>query len=228
MTRLIQRVGQAVQSFVETVARRLGQQMELLWDWLGDVLGLCEEYEGLVFTEEEETAISRAAGVLTEFFPESLGKMLVQEDYESRCEAIEDFGKALVELYQMDGLQVVVTDDKNVLGAQEGIIRYGVNVSAEHRVYINAACLRCEDEKVLENSVLIVIHELRHEMQRQIATGDKRYGVPYARRHAWRVNMAHYIDSAQDFEGYFKQPIEFDARAFSNGVWRRAYLKQAQ
>ena len=223
MTRLIQAISQAIQSFVQKIVSRLNQQMDLLRDLVGNLLNLHPEYEGLVFTIEEEAAISKSADLLKHFFLEPPGATLVSEDFESRCEAIEDLAEQLKVLYGLEDHEIIITDDPRDFGEEEGVITRGKFDCPGKRVYINAACLRSDDEDVLNHVIITILHEMRHGMQHRIATGDRRFDVPYQRRRVWRENIANYIPPDYDYEGYFKQPIEFDARTFANRVWNQAY-----
>lgn len=225
MTRLIQRIGQTLHDWVQRILHRISQQMDLLRDLVGNIFNLHHEYEGLVFTLEEESMISESAALLEEFFPTRPGAMLASEDYESRFEAVEDLAERLKVLYGLEDHEVIITDDPVIIGGEDGMITRGIIVFSNKRIYINAACLRSVDETVLDNVILTIIHEMRHAMQLQVATGVRRYGVPYHRRRAWRENIANYIQPEHDYEGYYKQPIEFDARAFASHVWQQAYQK---
>lgn len=219
---------QKAKAIAKKIVKEIEQRIEILREKLNGILGTYPVYEGLIYTEEEEECIEKTAEIVGEFFEESPGDCLLDEDFESRCEAIEDFGARLVEYYGLDGVEIVITDDEEVFPGQDQKYTRGKAVYAEGVVYINSNFVRVEDGQILEQIVSTIIHELRHFMQFQIITMQNTYGVPYNRRHAWRSNFLNYEDGRYDVEAYRKQPIEVDARNFANRVWRKAYGKKIQ
>ena len=216
---LLERTKTIIRQVVHTIERN----MEFLRDKIGGFLGTYPVYKGLVYTEEEEKLLEQTEEVVLDYFPQSPGESLVTEDYESRCEAIEDFALQLIEIYGFDDVEVVITDSSEKFPDGDGIFVYGYANLAERCVYINAGCLKSDDVMVLNHIASTIIHELRHMLQYRVATMEKTYGIPYERRYAWRVNMVNYIEAEYDLEGYITQPIEFDARNFTNRVWQRIY-----
>lgn len=68
-----------------------------------------------------------------------------------------------------------------------------------------------------ETMMETLLHEGRHAYQEyNISTRE----VMSEREvtEVWAENMEHYIDPLYDYEGYFKQPIEQDARDFASEV----------
>lgn len=208
---------------VSRIVHFIDERVEVLREKLDGFLGTYPVYQGLVYTEEEKEMIDQTTQLLEEFFPERPGQLLAQEDYESRCEAVEDFAMQLIELYGLTCVEVVITNEQEQFRGKDAIFTYGFAAVSEKKVYINANCLESEDPLLLEHIVSTVVHELRHLIQYQVARMEKTYGVSYDRRHAWRANMVNYIKAEYDMEGYFNQPIEFDARNFTNRIWRGAY-----
>lgn len=215
-------------SFVKQITRSIEKRMEFLREKLGNFLGIYPVYKGLIYTEEEEKLISQSEKVVSDYFPESPGQYLLSEDYESRCEAIEDFAMQLMEIYGLDDVEIIITDSAEIFPEKDAIYTFGYANFAEKRVYINANCLRSSDSMVLEHVASTVIHELRHVIQYRVAIMERTCGVPYERRHAWRVNLVNYIEAEYDPEGYSKQPLEFDARNFTNRIWQDVYGSRIQ
>lgn len=222
MSILIEKIRPALKRITKIIEKRI----EFLRERLDGFWGRRLVYEELVYTEQEETAIEKTAEITQDFFPESPGEYLLNEDFESRCEAIEDYGSRLIAYYGLDGVEIVVTDDAELFPDKNAVFIYGYASASERKIYINAHHLRINDSVVLEHIVSTVIHELRHMLQYDIAMMRNTYGVSYERRHLWRYNMTHYIEAEYDMEGYMMQPLEFDARNFTNRVWRQAYHKR--
>ena len=222
MATTFQTIKQTLSALAHAVLRRVSAQMELLRDKLGEFLNIQPEYKGLVFTPEEEAAISESASILSEFFPEHPGKIMLEEDYESRCEVIEDLARQLSSLYGLEGYEVVISENPEDFSGGEDLIEFGR--MTPNRMYINGILLRSDKEDVLEHLVSTVVHELRHRMQLEIALlGERKYRVPYERRRQWRQNFCDYEEGGYDYEAYFNQTIEFDARVFTERVMKSAF-----
>ncbi len=215
-----------VKPVMRKIAKAIDRCLESLRDKLHNFLGRYPVYEGLVYTPQEEQAIEKIVDIVLDFFPEGPGQCLLDEDFESRCEAIEDFGNRLIGYYELEGAEVVITDDEERFSGNQAVCIFGYTSFGENKVYINANYLRTDDEQMLEYVSSTVIHELRHLMQYQIARLEKSFGVPYERRHLWRDNLVNYIEAEYDLEGYITQPLEFDARNFTNRIWQQAYSKR--
>ena len=67
-----------------------------------------------------------------------------------------------------------------------------------------------------------VVHEMRHAYQYAVVRGMYIYGYmsPYSVDRqimiSWDWNIDHYISPGADYDAYYSQPIEVDARAFAN------------
>lgn len=221
---LLQKAGEKVKAILEQKIADVLRSVEYLRDRLTQFFGLHHVDEALIYTEQENKLIDQTIETLVAYFPDNPGKMLLDEDYESRCEAIEDLASELAALYQVEGLEILITDSDEVFSEGNGVI-YGFACIGEGTVYINRKYLYVNDAAVLEHIVSTVIHELRHMMQGQVMTLRNTYGVPYNRRSAWRDNAQNYVAACEDLEGYYNQPLEYDARNFANRVWRGAYHK---
>lgn len=218
MAILIERIKTAVNQFIHS----LQWKIEYLRERLEGVLGIYRVDTQHVYSPEENNLIEKSAELVQQYFPNPPGPTLLQEDFESRCEVIEDFAHRLIEIYGMENVEVIITDDPEVFPTDGGIV-FGMTRMDQRAVYINANLLQMDNEDVLAHLVGTVIHELRHVMQYEIMTLTNTRGVPYQRRKAWRYTTVNYVDSGHDMEAYSKQSIEFDARNFTNRVWQGAY-----
>ncbi len=71
----------------------------------------------------------------------------------------------------------------------------------------------------------VVIHELRHEYQKEAVVHPEKFNVPDALRHKWKQNFRNYISYQENPFRYFIQPVEADAYLFSKAMLRLADLK---
>lgn len=69
----------------------------------------------------------------------------------------------------------------------------------------------------LDNLLDTVIHELRHQYQKEAVADPDRFCASPAQVEAWRENLAegNYILASEDYLGYRMQPVEKDAFAFA-------------
>lgn len=220
MAILIEKVKTVINQMIHVVQRKV----EYLRERLESVLGIYRVDTQHVYSPEENRLIEQSSELVQQFFPDPPGVTLLSEDFESRCEVIEDFAHRLIQIYGMEDVQVIITDDPEIFPSDGGLT-FGMTRMSQKEVYINANMLRMDNEDVLSHLVGTVIHELRHVMQYEIMTLVNARGVSYQRRRAWRYTAVNYVDGRLDMEGYSKQSIEFDARNFANRVWLGAYGK---
>ena len=179
MAILIEKIKTTVNQFIHS----LQWKIEYLRERLEGVLGIYRVDTQYIYSHEENNLIEKSAELVQHFFPELPGSTLLQEDFESRCEVIEDFAHRLIQIYGMENVAVIITDDPDVFPSDGGIV-FGMTRMDQHAVYINANLLQMDSEDVLSHLVGTVIHELRHVMQYEIMTLINTRGVPYQRRKA--------------------------------------------
>jgi hypothetical protein len=67
-----------------------------------------------------------------------------------------------------------------------------------------------------------ITHEARHQFQAEVIANPERFEIPAETVAEWKADFENYISPQDDFEGYYKQSIEKDAREFAENVMRRA------
>lgn len=206
----------------------LRQAVEYLRERLENFFGIYPVEEALIYTPQEEAVIHRVSEIVHCYFPQAPGDCLLLEDVESRCEALEDLGTELARAFEIENFEICITDSEEVFSENSGdpVNLYGKVDLESNCIYIRQTCLYLDDAATLEHVVSTLIHELRHLMQYQIMTLQMIYSVPYSRRTIWRQNCQNYIKYSEDPEGYFYQPLEADARNFTNRIWRNIYRKE--
>lgn len=205
--------------------KKMLKKFSVFFDWIAEKIGnflgqhlvLTDLSE---FSDEERRYARETALLVKEYFGDSLGLNLSMEDFESRLEAMEDFGEKLLELYGLQGVEIVFTDSEEVFGdVSYNLVTYGYANFQNEIIYINAALLHSKSTNVLESVLSTMVHELRHIMQLKEVKLESDFGCSNEKRRMWRRNMHHYIRAEFDYEGYRNQALEVDARNYTNLVW---------
>ena len=97
-------------------------------------------------------------------------------------------------------------------------LKQGYYSFIEGTIYINEYYLMNYSRSDIFSTIL---HELRHCYQQAAVYGygfygyENPYSVDEATRKTWAYNIYEYISPQTDFEAYWNQPIEIDARLFA-------------
>lgn len=84
-----------------------------------------------------------------------------------------------------------------------------------NKIFINSKLLQSDNPfKVAE----CMLHELRHAYQERVVANPELFDIDAATVQAWKNNMAHYISSKYDLQGYREQPLEKDAYQWSKTI----------
>lgn len=221
MNRLTQVAVHAAQKLLQKVR----WTVEFFRDRLSDYLGLYTipiiDYN---YSGEESEIINKTAGILRAYFDFDGGSgiSLIHEDFNSRCLAIEDFARAVAAVSGLDDIEIVLTESTDIFDDNTGLMIFGKADHVNNTLYINAQLLRVDDPVILEHMIYTVMHEARHLMQRKAMLLENCYGTSYEVRYRWRRNIMNYINADEDFEGYCKQILEADARAYASFIWQKA------
>lgn len=84
-------------------------------------------------------------------------------------------------------------------------------------IALNMVYLATDSEKLLTILVNTIIHECKHARQLEAVEGAD-FGYSQRQIAEWKRNFDDYISPRESDEGYFKQPVEFDARGFADSV----------
>ena len=92
--------------------------------------------------------------------------------------------------------------------------------------YIPNKNIICINTKMLlsDNPLKVVgcmLHELRHAYQERVVATPELFDIDAATVQAWKNNMAHYISSKYNLQGYSEQPLEKDAYQWSETIIKR-------
>lgn len=86
------------------------------------------------------------------------------------------------------------------------------------------------NEMLLEDSdpreiILTDLHEIRHDFQNRAVNMPYSVDVDKETINLWKDNFDNYISPELDFEAYYKQPVEVDARTFASMIYDNAINK---
>lgn len=97
-----------------------------------------------------------------------------------------------------------------------GMTSFGYN-SGDGYIHLNTAVV--EDSSMLSQVLDTSSHEMRHQFQNEVLANPQRFGdIPRSVLNTWRYEMMNYINPDYDYQGYYEQAIECDARDFSEDV----------
>lgn len=168
-----------------------------------------ENFFGVPVAETAKVAgIAKSAGVA--------GETLAALSPQRRMALVEDFVYGLLDLYGMFACDVIITDSEQIFAGAEIASCVGKCSFEEGLIYLNSHFLFQEDERMLRKCAVSAVHEVRHMMQWQAVHGKLELYIPEDQIRIWRRNLSgNYIRSAMDFEAYYNQPVETDARNFA-------------
>ena len=100
--------------------------------------------------------------------------------------------------------------------SQPGMISFGYN-SGDGYIHLNEAVV--QDPEMLGQVLDTATHEMRHQFQTEVVAEPGRFGdLPSDVVAQWQYEFANYISPDYDYQGYYEQAIEQDARSFADEV----------
>ncbi len=210
---------------VAEVKAEVRRRFAWVYEKLGAFLGVSRKNREYVLSEEEMCLVRQARQTAERFFgmpaePDETasvaGETMAALSPGRRMALIEDFVYALLDLYGMSACDVIITDSDQIFSGAEIASCVGKCGFEDGLIYLNSHFLFQEDERILRKCVVSAIHEARHMMQWQAVCGKLELYIPGGQVEIWRRNLSgNYIRSAMDFEAYYNQPVEADARNFA-------------
>lgn len=85
----------------------------------------------------------------------------------------------------------------------------------ENRIVISAELVQHIE---FETAIQTILHESRHAYQFMCVQNRELSKESRETLDTWQNNINNYVDASEDFEDYYKQPIERDARDFSEQI----------
>lgn len=216
---------------VEEVKAEVCRRFAWVYEKLGAFLGVSSKNREYVLSEEETRMARQARQIVESFFGmpgetagtgettgdgKVVGAVLAGLSPQRRMALMEDFVYGLLDLYGMSFCDVIITDSDQIFTGFEIASCVGKCGFEEGVIYLNSHFLFQEDERILRKCAVSAVHEVRHMMQWQAVQKKLELYIPGDRVEVWRKNLSgNYIRSSMDFEAYYNQPVETDARNFA-------------
>lgn len=183
--------------------------------------------------ENDKSIIENNAAILQEFFPDGIPEKIRDLDVDERMNLFKELSERLALSYGLgtdilESIQIIEPEDES-----KALI-CGVYNRNSRTITLNKAFL-CYDlqntnasdmetlDRILIDCVDTLIHELRHAFQFKACImlekgGDCSTYDLNNRVYEWHENFLDYISAGESVEGYWKQPVENDARNFASYV----------
>ena len=202
------------------VAAEVRSEIRRRFDWiyekLSEFLGMEQRTAEFSLSEEETALVERSRETAEAFFGSSAGETLAGLSPQRRMALMEDFSYRMLDLWEMSDCDVIITDSEAIFSETEAASCMGKCDLEEGIIYLNSYFLMEDHESILRKCALAAVHEIRHMMQWRAAEGRLNIPVGEAAADRWRQNLkGGYIRASADLEGYYRQPVEYDARNFA-------------
>ena len=129
--------------------------------------------------------------------------------YEQRQQMIREI---VAKINTIQGTKVTNIEFYNQ-GPQNGMMSNGYYRDSDRSIHINL--YRQQD---FEGILTTVVHELRHAYQHEVTRNPEQFIVTEETAQSWARNFKNYITAERSYNAYRSQPVEQDARDFSEGV----------
>lgn len=210
-------VGEAIKRFVANVAGRIigwGERYKELrarrirhGKYIENVL------DSICAYEPEQVDIDLGNKMRNQFESLENGKLIETIKAMSFDERKEYFEKTLLPM-----ICNMMDVNAGFLGWFEDERTAGFYNEQEKGIAMNMLFLTSNDDEVLCVMVNTIIHECKHARQWDAVSGRNSHGYSDALIAQWKDNFEDYIQPEESDEGYYKQPVEWDARCFAETV----------
>ncbi len=200
------------------VKTELRRRFAWIYEKLNRFLGMEQKKAGTAFSlsEAEGALIGQSRAEAEAFFGSSAGEALAGMTPERRMALIEDFSYRMLDLWGLPDCDVIITDSGEIFPGAEAASCIGKCGLEEGVIYLNSCFLQENHEGILKKCAMAVLHEVRHMMQWRAIRGQLEIPVPAEAVESWQRNLEDgYIRASADLEGYYRQPVEYDARNFA-------------
>ncbi len=153
------------------------------------------------------------------YSPEHWDKASIEE----RKRILQDYMNEVARVYGLKDVNLTINWGNDLEYTRE-TITWGYYTHKNHTVTINEAALtdRLGNWDSYE-LIGTVAHELRHAYQHEAIDHPTQFMVSKETIDTWKYNFDHQIDPDVDFDGYYAQDIEVDARSFEVSRGPRIY-----
>ena len=172
-------------------------------------------------SEVDEIRINETADIMADVFSENVIANWSEMSLEEKSNIINEYYVKAGENLGIDTKGVIIEP----IYSKPGTISYGYN-SGDGYIHLNEAVV--DNPGMLGQVLDTATHEMRHQFQHDALANQSNFSdIPDNVMETWEYewNPRNYISPDYDYEGYFNQVIECDARDFSENVIE-AYLEK--
>lgn len=168
--------------------------------------------EGVEYSEADLERIETVSDIMGEVFTDEVISNWENLSVEERTAYLNEYYAKAGQALGIDVKGVYVDD----LYEKYGYGTTGVNCGDG---YLGIDIRRVEDPSQLSELLNTVTHEMRHQLQTDAVKNPEAFSdIPQETLDQWNYEFNNYVDPSYDFEGYYNQVIETDARAFAEEV----------
>lgn len=196
----------------------LGEAITIRDGLLADGAAVLESTETEVFenkqylSEVDEIRINETADIMTEVFSEEVIVSWSELSLEEKSVKLNEYYTKAGQNLGIDTKGVIVEP----MYSESGTISYGYNAGNGY-IHLNEAVV--DDPGMLGQVLETSTHEMRHQLQFDVIANPSAFSdFPDDVLEKWKYEWNNYINPDYDFQGYYEQAIETDARDFSEDV----------
>lgn len=178
---------------------------------------LTEVVENAEISEVDELRKDQLAEIMGDIFTEDVLGNWDNMSMESKVDLINEYYKSAGDALGIGTKNVIVED----LQAQFGEGTMGYN-NGDGNVHVDISRLQSSEQ--LPYLLITVTHEMRHQLQSEAISNPEKFpDIPDKVLDQWRYELdpINYISPEYDYEGYYNQEVEKDARNFGESVLER-------
>lgn len=180
-----------------------------------------EMFEKQYISEVDEIRVNETADIMAEVFSEDVIANWGEMSLDERTDIINEYYIKAGENLGIETKGVIVEP----MYSDSGITTMGYN-SGDGYIHINEAVL--EDPSMLGQVLDTATHEMRHQFQTDVLANSNAFSdIPDPVMDTWDYEFRNYISAEYDYEGYYNQAIECDARDFADNVLE-SYMDKMQ
>lgn len=188
--------------------------MKAFTENFGDILGnIIDTLKGILgfnnkdFTSDLPTDeyIEKVSDVICEVFTKEVVSEWPSMSMEQRAALLNEYAAKLGEAQGINIKGIVVAD----LYAELGEGTQGMN-DGNGILYLDYRNI--QNPEKLGEILNTTTHEARHQLQFEAVANPGKFNIPMETIKVWEENMDNYVDPAYDYEGYYNQIVEVDAR----------------
>lgn len=186
-------------------------------DFLGGIVDNIKEFLGLSsenLKEGSDVYAEVISNIMSDIFTKDVIESWPLMEFGERCGLLNQYVESMGQALGINLKGIVVEDLYSTVG--EGVMGY-----CNGDGYLHLDFRNIEDPTMWGNILETTTHEARHQLQIEAIENPERFkGVPTDMIDGWRKNMlpGNYESGEFDFEAYWNQPVEVDARTFAAEV----------